>query len=112
MSGVREKGERRRALFLCAALALISFLLLGGARLRESIFAPLVAVWTTGKALFSFLGHALYDAGASFAVVTRGVGWHLLFESRPLGLVLLILFASALFLLSRMISGYHGRHRS
>ena len=42
-----------------------------------------------------------------FAVVTRGVGWHLLFESRPLGLVLLLLFASALFLLSRMISGYH-----
>lgn len=107
MSGVREKGERRRALSLCAALALISFALLGGARLRESVFAPLRAVWKAGTALFSFIGHALYDAGAGLAVVTRGVSWHLLFESRSLGLLMLLLFASALFLLSRMISGYH-----
>lgn len=107
MSGVREKGERRRALILCAALGLLSFALLGGARLRESVLAPLHAVWKAGTALFGFLGHALYDAGASLAVVTRGVGWHLLFESRFLGLFLLLLFASALFLLSRMISGYH-----
>ncbi len=107
MSGVREKRERQRALLLCAALALVSFALLGGARLGESVFAPLVAIWKTGKALFSFLGHALYDAGAGLAVIARGVGWHLLFESRFLGLLLLLLFASALFLLSRMISGYH-----
>lgn len=107
MSGVREKRERRRALYLCAALGLLSFVLLGGARLRESVFAPLQAVWKTAAALFAFLGHALYDAGAGVAVLTRGFGWHLLFESRFLGLSLLLLFASALFLLSRMISGYH-----
>ena len=107
MSGVREKRERRRALFLCAALALISFVLLGGAALSESVFAPLRAVWKAGTALFSFIGHALYDAGASLAVVSRGLSLRLLLESRFLGLLLLLLFASALFLLSRMISGYH-----
>lgn len=107
MSGVRERHERRRALRLCAVLAAISFVLLGGAALSESVFAPLRAIWKTGVALFSFLGHALYDAGAGLAVISRGLGGHLLFESRGLGLLVLLLLVLALFTLARLIVRYH-----
>lgn len=109
MSGVRQRRERRRALALCSMLAAISFIMLGGAGLSESVFAPLRAVWRAGTALFSFLGHALYDAGAGLAIFSRSIASRLLFESRPLGLLVLLLFASALFLLARMISVYHHR---
>jgi anti-sigma factor RsiW len=107
MSGVRDPRERKRALHLCAALVAISFTLLGGAALSESIFAPLRAIWKGGAALFGFLGHALYDAGAGVAVISRGLGGHLLFESRSSGLLVLLLLALALFMLARLIIRYH-----
>jgi anti-sigma factor RsiW len=108
MSGVvRDRQERKRALRLCAVLTAISFVLLGGAALSESVFAPLRAIWKAGAALFSFLGHALYDAGAGVAVISRGLGGRLLFESRGLGLLVLLLLAVALFTLARMIVRYH-----
>ena len=107
LSGVREKGERRRAFGFCALLAAISFMLLGGTALRESVLAPLRGVWTAFASLFGFLGHALYDAGAGVAILSRGFGGRLLFESRGLGLFLLLLFAVALFTLARLIVRYH-----
>ena len=108
LSGVvRDPRERGRALRLCAALALISFALLGGAAVGESVFSPLRSVWRAGAALFNFLGHALYDAGAGVAVISRGLGGHLLFESRGVGLLVLLLLVLALFTLARLIVRYH-----
>ncbi len=108
MSGVvRDPSERKRALRLCAALVTVAFALLGGAALSESIFAPLRAIWKAGMALFSFLGHALYDAGASVTVISRGLSGRLLFESRALGLLVLLLLALSLFALARLIVRYH-----
>lgn len=107
LGGMREKGERRRALGLCAGLGVASFMLLGGTALRESVLAPLSGIWRAFAALFSFLGHALYDAGAGVAVLSRGLGGRMLFESRGLGLLLLLLFALALFTLARLIIRYH-----
>ncbi|MDT4896265.1 MAG: hypothetical protein QOH25_1342 [Acidobacteriota bacterium] len=107
MSGMRAPRERRRALSLCAMLVVVSFALLGGTALGESVFAPLRAIWKVGVALFSFLGHALYDAGTGVAVISRGLGGHLLFESRVSGLLVLFLLALALFTLTRMIVRYH-----
>jgi anti-sigma factor RsiW len=107
LSGVRDKGERRRALLLCVALGLISFMLLGGAALRESVISPLSAIWTAFAALFSFFAHALYGAGAGVAVLSRGFGGRLLFESRALASLVLLLFALALFTLARLIVRYH-----
>ncbi|HUQ31590.1 MAG TPA: zf-HC2 domain-containing protein [Pyrinomonadaceae bacterium] len=107
MSGVRERVERRRALGLCIALAAAAFLLLGGAAFGESVFAPLRACWKAVAALFSFLGHALYDAGAGVAVISRGLSGHLLFESRGFGALVLLLIALALFTLARLIVRYH-----
>ena len=107
LSGVRCARERRRALRLCIALSVIAFALLGGAALSESVFSPLRAAWKCFAAIFGFLSHALYDLGAGMAVFTRGVGGHLLFESRGLSLVVLLTFTFALFMLRRLIMGYH-----
>jgi anti-sigma factor RsiW len=107
LSGVRDVRERGRALRLCALLSVVSVALLGGSAVSESVFTPLRVVWKVGAALFNFLGHALYDAGASVALISRGVGGHLLFESRILSLIILLLFTSALFMLRRLIAGYH-----
>ena len=108
MSGVRAPRERRRALRLCGVLAAASFMLLGGTALGESVFAPLRAIWKVGVALFSFFGHALYDAGASVAVISRGLTGRLLSQSpRGLGLLFLLLLALAFFTLARLIVRYH-----
>ena len=112
LSGVRERRERRRALRLCAALAAVAVALLGTAAVSESVLAPLRAICRCGVAIFTLLGHALYDLGAGLAVISRGVGFHLLFESRGLGLLLVLLFVTALLMLRRLIAGYHrGRAR-
>lgn len=107
LSGVRERRERRRAVRLCVALAVVSVALLGGAAASETVLAPLRAVWRGGAALINFLGHVLYDAGTGLAVIARGIGGHLVFESRPLTVFVLLLFALALFMLRRLIAGYH-----
>jgi hypothetical protein len=89
-------------------LAAAAFMLLGGTALGESVLAPVRASWKVGAALFSFLGHALYDAGTGVAVISRGIGGHLLSQSpRGLGLLVLILLALALFTLARLIVRYH-----
>ena len=107
LSGVRTRRERRRALRLCAALTALSVALLGTAAVSESVLAPLRVIWRFCVAIFTFLGHALYDLGAGLAVISRAVGFHLLFESRGLGLLLVLLFVTALFMLRRLIVGYH-----
>lgn len=108
MSGVRAPFERRRALKLCGVLAAASFMLLGGTALGESVLAPLRAIWKVGVALFSFLGHALYDAGTGVAVLSRGLTGRLLSQSpRGLGLLVLLLLALALLTLARLIVRYH-----
>jgi anti-sigma factor RsiW len=107
MSGVRRAPERRRALRLCAALAFVACALTGGAALTEGVLAPLRAVWNFGAAVLGFLGHALYDAGAGLAVISRGVGGRLFFGSRGAGALVLLLLALALLTLRRLIAGYH-----
>jgi anti-sigma factor RsiW len=107
LSGVRHAGERRRALRLCVVLASVAFALTGGAALTEGVLAPLSAVWKFGAAVSGFLGHALYDAGAGFAVISRGVGGRLLFGSRGASALVLLLLVLALLMLRRLITGYH-----
>ena len=107
LSGMRDRRERRRAFRLCVVLAAVAVALLGGAAVSETVLAPLRAIWRGGGALVSFLGHALYDAGAGLAVISRGIGGHLVFESRPVSVIVLLLFVLALFMLRRLIAGYH-----
>ena len=107
MSGVRVPAERRRALRLCAVLTIVACALTGGAALNDSVLAPLRAVWKFCGTVVGFLGHALYDAGAGIAVISRGVGGRVFFGSRGAGLIVLLLLVLALLMLRRLIAGYH-----
>jgi anti-sigma factor RsiW len=106
MSGVRAHAEHKRAFYLCALLMALSALLIGGAALSESVLARVWAVVKPAATILSFLWHTLYNAGAGVAVVSRLSG-HLLFESRPLGLLGCLLLVAALALLPRLIINYH-----
>lgn len=106
MSGVREKAERGRALSLCAALALFSFALLGSAALTDSVFEPVRVFGRMAGASVGMVSRAIYDLGATFAVIMRIVG-RFVFESHPLGLFSYMLLGAALLLLLRLIRGYH-----
>jgi anti-sigma factor RsiW len=107
LRGVREPRERKRAIGLCCVLVVLSIALLGGAAAGESVLGPLRVIWRAGAALFTFLGHALYDAGAGVAVIARGFGGRFLFQSRPISVLTILLFASALLVLRRLLVGYH-----
>jgi hypothetical protein len=108
MRGVRASSENRRALWLCALLAATSALLIGGAVAlgSESALAPARALMRPAAAIIGFFFHTLYNAGAGLVVISR-VGGHLIFESRPLGLVGSLLLVAALALLPRLIISYH-----
>lgn len=107
MSGVRRRAENKLALRLATALALIAFLLLGGARLSDSVLVPLKAVVRYGASVLALMGNTLYDAGAGLSVIFRALGRRFIFESHPIGLIAFLLFAVALILLPRLIVRYH-----
>lgn len=108
MRGVRTSSEHKRALWLCAALAFSSALLIGGAAFSESVIVPIQAVMKPVATLAGFFWNTLYNAGTGLVVISR-VSAHLLFESRPFGLVGSLLLISALGLLPRLIISYHRR---
>ena len=106
MSGMRSRSEHRRALRLCAGLALLAFALLGVAAGR-SVFqtARIIAGYVVSAG--DLAGHALYQTGAGFALISRSVGGHLIFESNAFALPVLLMLAAALVLLSHLIVKYH-----
>lgn len=106
MSGMRGRAEHGRALRLSLALAIISFALVG-ATLGWSVMRPARLLARQAAGFFGFLGHAIYDAGAGFALISRAVGGHLIFESHIPGLLALLLLAVAVTLLPRLIVSYH-----
>jgi anti-sigma factor RsiW len=106
MSGVREKQERGRALRLCAVLSLFSFALLGSATLNDSLFEPVRIFSRLAGAGLGIMWRAVYDAGATLAVIMRIVGRFTL-ESHPLGILSYLFLAAALVLLLRLIHSYH-----
>jgi anti-sigma factor RsiW len=106
MSGMRGKHERGRAIRLCAALALFSFALLGSAALTDSVFEPVRMFGRFAGACLGLLWRAIYDAGATFAVILRILGRYT-FESHPLGIFSYMVLAAALVLLLRLIRSYH-----
>lgn len=107
MRGMRARTEHKRALLLCAALAVVAFaLLIGGAAGSESVMVSVRAVMKTLVTIMGFFWHTIYNAGTGLVVISR-VSAHLLFESRPLGLVGSLLLIIALGLLPRLIISYH-----
>jgi hypothetical protein len=106
MSGMRERQEHKRALWLCTLLAAAAALLIGGAALSESVVVPVQALARPAATILGFFWHTLYNAGAGLVVISR-VSGHLFFESRPLGLLGSLLLVAALGLLPRLIISYH-----
>ena len=106
LGGMRKKSERRRALQLCALLALLAFALLGAAS-RALVFQPAQSFLRIAGSLLDLVGRALYDAGTGAAVIVRVVGRALILAPHGLGLILVLPFVIALALLPRLIVNYH-----
>jgi anti-sigma factor RsiW len=105
MSGVRSPAEHKKALAICLTLAIVGFALVG-ATARDSLLLLgrkfLNGIW----GLLSFVSVALYDVGVSVAVIVKVLSRKLVVESGSSG-YLLVVFALAVLLLSRLISKYH-----
>ncbi len=106
LSGMRKKGERRRAAQLCAILALLSFVLLGAAA-RTLIFDPVRSFLRVMGSLLGLLWQTFYDAGTGIAVIIRVVGRAIVFGPHSLGLFLTLAFIISISLLPLLIARYH-----
>ena len=105
MSGVRSVSENKKALAFALILGVTGFALLGATarqltvgiakRLFAKVFGVLELVW-----------NALYDSISSVAVISRVLGRKFIVETGNVTIVL-VLFALAVVLLSRLISDYH-----
>ena len=107
MSGVRKRSEHGRALRFCFVLAIAAFMLLGGATLFSAVSIPAKAFARSSVSILGFVWNALYDAGVGAAVILRPLGRRLVFESHPVGLIAVLLFAFAIAMLPRLIVRYH-----
>jgi predicted anti-sigma-YlaC factor YlaD len=109
LSGVRRSSsEHKLALRVSAALALVSFALLGSA-LRETVLGPIAFISKRVVSIFDIMGRIVYDAGAGLAVISRTLGGHLLFESYPLILVSFLLVVGLALLLYLLGHYYRAR---
>lgn len=107
MHGVRTRSENKKAIAICAVLALTGFALLeAGAREAFLVFAGTFVNSVIGIA--GFLSTVVYDAVAGLVVITRVLGHRIFVGSGSLG-VLLVVLAVAVFVLSRLIADYHHR---
>lgn len=106
LSGMRQKGERRRALQLCAVLALLSFALLGAAA-RTLVFDPVRSFFRVAGSLLNLLWQTVYEAGTGIAVIVRVVGRAIVFGPHGVGLFLSLAFIISISLLPLLIARYH-----
>ena len=106
LSGIRKWSERRRALQLCAVLALVSFALLGAAS-RTLVFDPARSFLRVSSSLISLVWQAIYDAGTGVAVIVRVVGRAIVLGSHSLWLLVALAFIISLSLLPFLIAKYH-----
>ena len=106
LSGVRRKGERRRAFQVCAVLALVSFGLLGAAA-RALVFEPAQGLLHLAEVFFNLVWRMIYDAGTGLAVIIRVLGRAVAFGPHGLGLIVLLAFIFSISLLSFLIARYH-----
>jgi hypothetical protein len=106
LSGVRDACERRRAIKICAVLAVSAFALLGYAAL-DAVTGPALRAASAASGMLGVAGHAAADAGTGAGVVLRAVGGRIVSGSAPLAFLLWLLLAAGVVLLLRLISGYH-----
>lgn len=106
VSGMRRKSEGRRALQLCAILALVSFALLGAAT-RATVFEPVRTFARITASVLDLVWRTVYDAGTGLAVIVRVVSRAMFLDSSGLILLAILPFAIVVVLLPRLIARYH-----
>ena len=105
LRGIRSASENKKALAFCVLLALAAIALLSDASRVTAIRSARGFLKTVIGTVAVLLG-AIYDMVASVTVISRVLSRKVIVESNSLGL-LLVLFALAILLLSRMIVRYH-----
>ena len=108
MRGVRDAGERRRALKICFALGAAAFALLGATAL-DAVLAPAFNAALAAGRVLGTAGRAAADAGAGAGLLMRAAGGRLVARSDALAALQLGILAAALVLLLRLIGAYHRR---
>ena len=106
IAGMRGKIERRRAVQICAILAVGSFGLLGVTS-KTFVLQPARKFIEVIAGLFELFWQTTYDAGTAVAVIARMVGRSLLASRYGVGFLFLFIFAIAISLLPRLIARYH-----
>jgi anti-sigma factor RsiW len=105
LSGMRNKHERRRALKLCAMLAVISFALLGAAA-RTVVFEPLRRFVRIAGSLLQLAWQAASEAVMGAAVVVRVIVRAVLPAPNSLALVILVAFLVSVSVLPVLLVKY------
>jgi len=106
LTGMRDHRERRRALQLCALLALVSFGLLGAAT-RAVVFDPLRSFFRVTRVLVDLVWRATSEAASSAAVVIRMIGRAMLFAQTGSRFFFVLAFLVSISFLSLLIANYH-----
>lgn len=106
LSGMRNQQERRRALKLCAGLALVSFALLGAAA-RTIVFDPLRTFFRVAGSLLELAWHATSEAVMSAGVLVRVIVRAVLLSQNGLAFVLLGAFLFSVSVLPFLLVKYH-----
>ena len=106
LSGMRNRKERRRALQLCAVMALVAFGLLGAAT-RTVVLDPLRSFFRTTRVLSDLVWQAISQVGASALVLVRVIGRALLLTQTGSRFLLVLAFLLSISFLSLLIVKYH-----
>ena len=106
LSGVRRKRERRRALKMCAALAVTSFALMGAAA-QGLVIDPLRSVFRVANILLDFAVRAALDLAETVAVFIRVFTRAIFFAPYGIGVLFLIALLFSTLLLPFLIASYH-----
>jgi anti-sigma factor RsiW len=106
LSGMRNKHERRRALKLCAGLALVSFALLGAAA-RTVVLDPLSTLFRISRTLLQLAWQAASEAVMSATVAGRVIVRAVLLDQNGLGLLMLVTLLIAISVLPFLLVKYH-----
>ena len=106
LTGMRNRSERRRAVQLCAILALVSFGLLGAAT-RAIVFDPLRSFFRAMRVLVDLVWQATSEAASSVAMLIRVIGRAILLAQTGSRFFFVLAFLLSISFLSLLIANYH-----
>ena len=106
MRGLRHKTERRRALQLCALLAVVAFALLGAAS-GALVFQPARGFLRIIARVSGLLWQTVIDAGEGATIIARMIGRAAVASPHGFEILAALVFVVAVSLLPRLIASYH-----